>query len=975
MLTTNVNDITSIFVWDLGLSMQSYGKSLSRLIVLISILSVFTTSAIADTLSQNDNRIISNPTISLSQSEKEWLKENQTIHIAGPRFFPPFHFYDQQGELHGISAEYIFEMLDQLGVKIEIHRNLPWTEVLGKASTGEIDLIPCIAKTSEREMFLNFSEPYLSFPLVIITKKADSFVGGIEDLFGRKLSLVQKTMTEEWLKRDGVNFEAYFVKSPLKGLEAVSFGKADAQIENLATASYLIQKNGLSNLKVSAPTPYVNYNLYMATRKDIPELLSIVNKAIQAIPSEKQREIRNKWLSVRYEHGVKVKTIVAWVLAVLSVAAGILIVFFLWNRKLQAEIQVRKNVERALKESEDRLIAAGKSSYDLIYEWDIKKHTVVWFGNVEEFLGYKEGEITNDVNDWIALIHPDDVESFLEAMEFHSKSTQLINDEYRLLHKDQTYRYVYVNGRPLLDDSGEPYKWMGVCADITLRKQAELKLSKAAQEWQKTFDAMSSSVWVLDKNQRIIRSNKGSSEIFGRPLDFFIGKSCREIVCGKKGPEHNCISIMAKQSLNRECSEKKIGERWFEVTIDPILSVEGNYEGALQVITDITERKQTEKEKKQLEGHLQQAQKMEAIGNLAGGIAHDFNNMLGVIMGNISYSLSQVNGDKDLFKTLSDAQEGAKQAQQLTHQLLTFSKGGEPIKKITNVNKLLEESATLMSRGSKSICEFDLSDDLWPAEVDTGQLNQVFNNLCINAIQAMPDGGILHVTTKNLKLKDGGSIPLQAGSYILIRLSDTGTGIPEKFLVKIFDPFFTTKNTGTGLGLATTFSIIKRHGGHISVSSVVGEKTAFDIYLPADRVNVVEVDDKKESTHIGSGKILIMDDQEPILEIAERMLKFAGYETVTVTDGSQAVALYKEAMENEKPYDLVILDLTVPGGMGGADTMPKLLALDENVKAVVSSGYSNDPIMARYQDYGFCGIIPKPYTLSDLSALLNMVFD
>ncbi|MCP3872277.1 MAG: transporter substrate-binding domain-containing protein [Desulfobacteraceae bacterium] len=277
----------------------------------------------------------------LTQEERAWVKSNKSIIIGGPRAFPPFHYFDDQGNLKGISADYIFTIMNQLGIKLEIASDLPWPEVLDRAKSGKIDLIPCIAKVTDRERYLSFSNPYLSFPLVILTRKDAPFIGGINDLHGKKLAIIQKNATLNWLNRDKIKFKQYYVESPLKRIEAISFGKVDAGIENLAAASYLIQQHGLTNVKIAAPTPYGAYDLHMAVRKDLPELLGIINKVIEGITPEQHMQIRSKWLSVRYEHGVSKIDILKWVLLIVLIAAIIVTVILLWNRKLKKESLVR----------------------------------------------------------------------------------------------------------------------------------------------------------------------------------------------------------------------------------------------------------------------------------------------------------------------------------------------------------------------------------------------------------------------------------------------------------------------------------------------------------------------------------------------------------------------------------------------------------------------------------------------------------
>jgi ABC-type amino acid transport substrate-binding protein len=298
---------------------------------------------------------LSKKELKLTMKEKAWLNSTRSLKIAGPRAFPPFHYYDEQKNLKGISADYIFSIMNELGINLDVQKDIPWTEVLYQIKSGKIDLIPCIAKTADRDTFLNFSVPYLSFPLVILTRKDAPFTSGIEDLHGKKLAIVTKNATYAWLLRDKIEFEPYFVESPLKTIEAVSYEKADAAIENLAAASYIIQEYGLTNVKVAAPTHYGNYNLHMAVRKDLPELSGIINKIINQIPPEQHAQIKNKWLRVRYEHGVRNIDILKWVLVIILIASIIFVLILRWNRKLKKEIAARMKVIDELNQAMDEI--------------------------------------------------------------------------------------------------------------------------------------------------------------------------------------------------------------------------------------------------------------------------------------------------------------------------------------------------------------------------------------------------------------------------------------------------------------------------------------------------------------------------------------------------------------------------------------------------------------------------------------------
>ncbi len=305
-------------------------------------------------------------TIPMTQAEEAWLNDHPVITIAGPLSFPPFHYYEQ-GKPKGMSADYTTRIAAKSGLRLRIQDNLAWTQVLEHVRQGKIDLITCIGKTAERETYLDFSMPYLTFPLVIVTRDDSPFIGGIEDIYGKTLAVVPQTLTQEWLSQDGIKFSPFYVKSPLQGLEAVSFSRADAAIENLAAATYLIHQTGLTNLKIAAPTPYDNYQLYMAVPKGNPELLSIVNKTLAAISPQQKSDIRNQWLSVKYEYGVNPKDMFLYIFLVLLFSIGIIFIVLFKNRKLARETRERIATEKALRREEEKLRNILENSTSMYY--------------------------------------------------------------------------------------------------------------------------------------------------------------------------------------------------------------------------------------------------------------------------------------------------------------------------------------------------------------------------------------------------------------------------------------------------------------------------------------------------------------------------------------------------------------------------------------------------------------------------------
>ncbi|NOQ22466.1 MAG: PAS domain S-box protein [Candidatus Aegiribacteria sp.] len=387
----------------------------------------------------------------------------------------------------------------------------------------------------------------------------------------------------------------------------------------------------------------------------------------------------------------------------------------------------------------------------------------------------------------------------------------------------------------------------------------------------------------------------------------------------------------------------------------------------LGVARDITILKKLEEEHRRIE-------KLESLGLLAGGIAHDFNNFLTVIMGNISLARAMVEPGSDLYEILTSSEHAASKASNLPRQLLTFSRGGYPVKSSVSIARILRDSADFALSGSMVTAEYSIADDLKQVIVDEEQIGQVISSIVINAQQAMPDGGRVCISAENILILENNSVAIPEGQYVMVRIKDEGYGIEKDHLSRVFDPFFTTKQNGTGLGLATSYSIIRKHRGHIKVETEAGKGSTFIIYIPADIPSVISETHEPGPEKLSGGKILVMDDHELVRETVMTMLKRLGYKVDSATDGNEAIEKYRTGINASEPYNAVILDLTVPNGMGGLETMKELRKIDPDVTAIVSSGYSNAPVIADYSTYGFAGVMMKPYSISQLSDLLRDIF-
>ncbi|MEJ2032595.1 MAG: PAS domain S-box protein [Deltaproteobacteria bacterium] len=535
-------------------------------------------------------------------------------------------------------------------------------------------------------------------------------------------------------------------------------------------------------------------------------------------------------------------------------------------------------------------------------------------------------------------------------------------------------KMILASARAIMNNSGEISGAVASMQDITERKKAEEELQKQrdqledAQKIAKTgsweWDIVKDKITWSKETYRIFEIGpKGFNATFEAFLDL-LDPGDRQTV--RKRIAH-ALSENRPYEIDYHITtpngrEKTIHSRG-AVIVDPsgkpIFA-----RGSAQDITHLREK----------ENEMMKVAKLESLGILAGGIAHDFNNILTSILGNIELAQMALPRESKAAEKIAVAGRACERAKGLSQQLLTFAKGGVPIKKIHSLPDIIKEAAELALRGSNVKIDYSFPAVLRPAEVDETQFSQVVNNLVINADQAMPEGGTLEITARDVHLEEGNAQDLEPGKYIRIDFRDQGTGIPRKYFDRIFDPYFTTKEKSSGLGLAVCYSIIKKHGGTLTVNSTPGLGSTFSIFLPASEKEQMapEAVPKKVESH-GVGRVLVMDDDETVLEIATEMLQHFGYQVKTVKDGTEALTAYETALKKGEAFDVSILDLTVPGGMGGKETVQRLLKIDPRARVIVSSGYANDPIMSDFAEYGFKGVIPKPYKLNELSHTLQEV--
>lgn len=573
-------------------------------------------------------------------------------------------------------------------------------------------------------------------------------------------------------------------------------------------------------------------------------------------------------------------------------------------------------------------------------------------------------DIQNDVTKVFQRFHPEDRDRVIASLYESAQTLNQWNCEYRAILPQQGLKWLYGTAQPQKLEDGV-IVWYGIIMDITERRHVDEMLRLKEFTLGNIVDA----IYWIKPDGTFWDVNEAAEKILGYTHDQFRSMSVFDIdpiFTSERWPSH-WDELKQKGNLQFETINRTRDGHDIPVEITANYCKYGDQEYNCAIVRNITERRIMQDER--IKG-----QKLESLGVLAGGIAHDFNNILTGIMGNISFARKFIDESHRSSKILEQAEKASQRASDLAHQLLTFAKGSQPIKKTVSVRQIIEASVSLVLHGSNVLSAINIPDNLYTIDADEGQLSQSFNNIIINAVQSMPDGGTITITAENFTLDPTNRMFLAAGKYIKITFTDTGCGIAAEDQKKIFDPYFTTKPSGNGLGLASVYSIVSKHGGHISVRSMVNRGTTFDILLPASNRHTDKEETDTPTVEADAHRtLLVMDDEELIRTLVSDMLGDLGYRVETCRNGDEAIALYTASQAAGIPFSAVIMDLTVPGGMGGKEAAQHILQIDPQARLIVSSGYSNDPVMANYSQFGFCATIVKPYRMNEIARILNEV--
>ena len=642
------------------------------------------------------------------------------------------------------------------------------------------------------------------------------------------------------------------------------------------------------------------------------------------------------------------------------------------------DVTDQKKLVRALKEHETELSVLFESSQAGIMLVEPSGKIILANQRMAEMFSCSMSELIGST--YASLVHPEQRSSGDERMRMLiNGEIDRVSTERHYLRKDGSDFWGYLSGRRQEDEEGRTISLVGHITDISDLILSEEALKASESKFRTLIECSTDVIFVLDDTGMFRFASPAWEKHFGFQVSDIIGREFAPFIhpddvlpCAQHLQE---VLTTGQSATSPPYRVKHADGSWRQFIANGTsyrdISGEIRYLG---VARDITGQKKAEEERLNLERQLLNAQKLESLGVLAGGIAHDFNNILTAIIGNISYARTGLEETSQALAPLERAEKAANRAAKLARQLLVFAKGGEPVKRFFLLQQTLTEAVTLVLSGTNIRAIFDLPKDLYAVNADEGQLSQAFHNIILNAVQAMPAGGRLFISGTNAAIAAENRLGLSGGDYVKISIRDEGCGIAQEDLERIFEPYFTNKAAGSGLGLASTYTIIKKHSGQITAGSPPGEGAVFTVLLPGINHFAPEATEEESATvnSASACSILVMDDDEMVRELAEITLQRLGYKVVCCPDGAKAVTLYRTARDEGAPFSLCIMDLTIPGGMGGIEAARQILAFDPAAKLIVSSGYSDDPVMANFAIYGFCAALEKPYSVKEIARILQI---
>jgi PAS domain S-box-containing protein len=931
--------------------------------------------------------------VALTGAERTWLDDNpDKLTLYFNASFPPIEFASDTGAFVGLGADLIALIEQRLSIRFHKLGSDDWNQHLAALESGACAVAPTIVRTTERERFAFFTSPYETVPVVIIGTGALGAEKGLDDLAGRRVAVVAGYATESFLReRAQGRFEIVPMPDVVRALRATSFGQVDAFVENLAVASHYIQQEGIPDLQVVGNTDY-RFAFSIGVSRRYPLLYSAVAKALDSVSPAELASIRKRWISLRVDGSLSPETL-RWITLIGVFTAlllmGLAAISYILRRRLREKIDHLKHTRQELLDQTELLRLAMEGTQAGI--WTYAPATGRNFLSKQWFamLGYPAQDREVDAAEMRGFIHPEDLPAVLRALKAHLKvgGKVLFEVEMRLRKADGTWCWVLSKGRAVAwDEAGAPARLIGLDFNIQTVKEASLKLAQSQGRLRTVIDTLPDLVWLKDPEGFYLACNKKFERFFGAKESEIIGKSDYDFMDETSANffrEKDRLAIAAgKPCLNEEeVVYRDDGHREALETIKtPMFDDQGKVVGVLGIARDITERKRSETERQKLQDQLLQAQKLEAVGILAGGVAHDFNNMLGAIIGYSELLMDGMVPAEAMRPSLAKILDAARRSSDLTRQLLAFARKQNVAPVVFDLN---EAVASLLKMLRRLIGEnIDLTwlprKGHFPVCMDPSHLDQLLTNLCVNARDAIADVGRITIMTDTAAF-DQAACEAHAdcapGDYVLLSVSDSGSGMDQETLAHIFEPFFTTKGIGrgTGLGLATVYGVVKQNEGFIRVNSAPGAGTTFNIYLPQ---NCAVPSAPKPTADIvlppSRGEtILLAEDDPTLLQMGELMLQRLGYGVLCASTPAEAIRL---AEAGDIHFDLFITDVVMPE-MNGRELADRILALRPTVKHLFMSGYTADVIGHRGVLDEAVNFIQKPFSLHDMAVKIRAVLD
>jgi len=889
--------------------------------------------------------------------------------------YPPYT-YEEDGQIVGFCVDLIDRIAELMNINVEIKAG-PWDEVRKAVENGEADGLLAMFYSVERDKYLDFSIPHSTVVHAIFVHDK-SPVHSKDDLKDRTIVVQDGDIMHDYLRDNEVTNSIITVENGEDAILLLSYGTYDCALLSKLQGDYFVDKYKLDNIHTLSEL--LKPREYCFAVKDNPKLLNLLNEGLVVLKANGEyKALYQKWLdaesSEKLSSNLRFKQIASVFFILILII--LLTVIWIWSLRktvslrtleLKEEIKNRKQIEKALRASEENFRSLADNAFDGILINDSDGNYIYANNNAAEITGHPVSVLLKlNIKDLTPAAHYDEVIN-LSKQRIQGKSVRCIYESL-LQRKDGSIIPIEVVASKTVWHN-EPADLVFM-RDISLRKQMERALKSSEANFRQIVEYSSDAMYVRQDDifvlvnpalEKILEYNR--EELLDKNFDFL------KIV-------HDDSKEYIRERLKKRRQHKRISKQFefkavtqsgkiLELEVNTSKIIWNGKPASLGIIRDLTRYKRLQEEEFK-------AEKLDSIGVLAGGIAHDFNNILSVLLGNVQLTKLKIDKGEDIGRYLTQLEETITRATGLTQQLLTFSKGGEPVIEVGSIKDLVEDVVPFTLTGSNIKSELSIEDDLYLVEMDANQISQVLTNIVINAKQAMPNGGKIFVEAINVIIESGDLIEnLDPGEYVKVSITDQGIGIPDKIIDKIFDPFFSTKSSGSGLGLATCYSIVQKHKGHITVSSLPGEGTTFTIYLPKTDKDIIEEKDVKIKKAF-QGHVLLMDDEDSVREFMEAILAELGFTVDSAGDDKSTIDLFRKAVKNGNHYDLVILDLTIPGGKGGKEVLEDLMAIDSGVVALAYSGYADDPVISFPTGYGFKASFSKPFDLDKLMAVISSV--